>query len=98
MLKCTTCYSRDPKSPPTRRALTSVSVYERNLSLETSTNKVHKDMGCQQRILLSEMSWTKWLTQIEVTDIENSSLVDNLSWTTNSYATYAQCYPHRPVP
>ena len=29
---------------------------------------------------------------------KNSSFVDNLSWTTNSHTTYAQCYLHGPVP
>ena len=28
----------------------------------------------------------------------NSSLVDNLSWTANSYSAHAQRYPHRPAP
>ena len=83
---------------PTRGTLASVSVYERNLSPETSTTKVHQDMGCQQGIVLSETYWTKWLTQFEITDIENSSLADNLSWSKSSYTTYAQYYPHVPVP
>ena len=55
-------------------------------------------MGCQQCIVLSEKSWTKWLTQFEATDVENNSLVANLTWTANSYTTYDQCYPHGPVP
>ena len=98
MLKYNKCNSRDPRSPPTRETLASVSVYERNLSPETSTAKVHQDIGCQQVTVLSEKSWTKWLTQFEATDIENSSLVDNLSCMTNSCTTYAWCYIHRPVP
>ena len=49
-------YSRDPRSPPTRRTLVSVSVYERNLSPETSTTKIHQDMGCQQGVVSSEKS------------------------------------------
>ena len=55
-------------------------------------------MGCQQGIVLREKSWTKWLTQFEATDIENSSLFDNLSWIANSYTTYVQCYQPGPVP
>ena len=43
--KCNKCNSRDPRSPPTRGTLVSVSVYERNLSPETSTVKIHQDMG-----------------------------------------------------
>ena len=96
--KCNTCNSRDPRSPPTRGTLVSVAIYEKNLSTETSTIKIHQDMGCQQGIVLSEKSRTKWLTHVEAHDIENSSLVDNLRWTTNSYTTYAQCHPHGPVP
>ena len=61
------------------------------------TNKIHQDMGSQQGIVLSEKSWTKWLTQSGATDIENSNFVDNLSRVTNSYTTYAECYPHGPV-
>ena len=59
--KCNKCNSRDPRRPPTRGTLTSVLVYERSLSPETSTTKVHQDIGCQQGIILSEKSWTKWL-------------------------------------
>ena len=33
----------------------------------------------------------------EATDIENSCLVDNLSWTTNPFTTYAQFCPHMDV-
>ena len=65
--------------------LASILVYERNLSPETSTNQVHQVMRYQKRIVLSEESRTKWLSQIEANDIENSSLVDNPRWTTNSY-------------
>ena len=83
---------------PTRGTLVSVSIYERNLSPETSTTKIHQDMGCQQGIVLSEKPRTKCLTHVETTDIENSSPVDNLRWTKNSYTTYAQCHPHGPVP
>ena len=78
--------------------LVGVSIYERNLSHETSATKINQDMGCQQSIVLFEKSWTKWITQFEATDIENSSFVDNLSWMTNSYTTYFQCYTHGPVP
>ena len=70
--------------------LASVSVYERNLSPETSTTKVHRDMGFQQGAVFSEKSQTKWLTQFQVNDIGNSNLVDNLSWKTCLYTTYAQ--------
>ena len=38
-------------------------------------------MRYQQGIVLSEKSRTKWFTQVEATDFENSILVDNLSWT-----------------
>ena len=44
---------RDPRSPPARGTLTSIKVYVRNLSPETSKTKVHQDMGCQQGIVLS---------------------------------------------
>ena len=84
--------------PRVPQLLVSVSVFESNLSPETSTTKIQQDMGCQQGIVLSEKLWTKWITQFEATDIENSSLVDNLSSMKNSYTTYAQCYPHGPVP
>ena len=39
--------------------LVSVSIYERNLSPETSTTKIHQDMRCQQGIFLSGKSRTK---------------------------------------
>ena len=56
--KCNKCNSRDPRRPPTRGTLASVSVYESSLSPETCTTKVHQDIGCQQGIILSEKSWT----------------------------------------
>ena len=45
ILKCSKCNSRDPRSPKARLTLVSVSVYERNLSTETSTTKIHQDIG-----------------------------------------------------
>ena len=45
------CISRDQRGPPTREALVSVSVYERNLSPEMFTTKIHEDMECQQDII-----------------------------------------------
>ena len=39
-LKCNKCNSRDSRSPPAREALVSVSVYERNLSPDTSTRYI----------------------------------------------------------
>ena len=36
-------------------------------------------------------------SQFEANDIENSSLVDNLSWTRNSNTTYAHSYLHGPI-
>ena len=48
--------SRDPRSPPTRETLASASVSEKNLSPETSTTKLHQDMGCKQGIDLSKKS------------------------------------------
>ena len=69
------CQQWQPPPPP----LVSVSVYERSLLLETSTTKIHKDMRCQQGILLSENSFTKCITPFEATDFENSSLVDILA-------------------
>ena len=55
--------------------LVSVSIYERNLSPETSTTKIHQDMRCQQGIFLSGKSRTKWLTQFGVTDIVVNNLL-----------------------
>ena len=77
--------------------LARASVCERHLSLETFITKLHQDMGFQQQIDLSEKSWTKRHSLFETTDIENRSLVDNLSWATNSYTAYALCCPHGPV-
>ena len=51
--KCKKCNSRDYRSPPTRADLVSVSIYERNLSPQTSTTKIQQDMGCQQGNVLS---------------------------------------------
>ena len=71
MLQCNKCNSGDLRSPPTRGTLAYVLVYERTLSPETSTTKVHQHVGCQQGIVLSEKSWIKWLTHFEATDSEN---------------------------
>ena len=38
-------------------------------------------MGYRQGIVLSEKSRTKLFTQVDATDFENSSLVDNPRWT-----------------
>ena len=46
ILKCNKCNSRDLRSPKARATLVSVSVYERNLSPETSTTKIHQHIGC----------------------------------------------------
>ena len=65
---------RDPTSLPTIGMLTSVSVYERNLSPEIFTTKVHQYMGFQRGIISSEKSGTAWFILFEATDIENSTM------------------------
>lgn len=65
----------------TRGALVSVLVYERKLLPETATFKIQQDQGFQQRVVISQKSWTtKQFTQFTAVDNVNSGLASNISW------------------
>ena len=65
----------------TRGAVVSVLVYERKFLPETATFKIQQDQGFQQRVVISQKSWTtKQFTQFTTVDNLNSGLASNISW------------------